>query len=106
MIEELDVQWLDKIMLDLESHIAPPTERQAAGHLSLQAGRGQPFEANGVEYRQDQQCEEQSPVDRQQTRWHRDAQCPQSAQNDADDQQDREPDQQQARGFHNRGAGT
>ena len=100
MIEELNVQGLGKVMLDLQSHFAPTTERQAAGHLSLQAGRGQAFEANGVEYRQDQQCQQQSPVDRRQTRWHRDVQRPQCAQDDADDQQDREPDQQQARGFH------
>ncbi|MNF92932.1 hypothetical protein D3C84_755920 [compost metagenome] len=58
VIEQLNGQGVGKVMLDLQSHIAPTAQRQAAGHLSLQAGRGQAFEANGVDYRQDRQCQE------------------------------------------------
>ena len=99
VVENLYVQWLSEVMLDLQSHFTPSTECQAAGHLSLEAGRGQAFEADGVEYCQGQQCQQQSPVDRQQARWNGEFQCPQRAQHDADGQQDREPDQQQARGL-------
>ncbi|MNY75350.1 hypothetical protein D3C86_2146060 [compost metagenome] len=56
MIVDVYVQRLSKIVLDLQSHFAPSTERQAAGHLPLHAGRGQAFEADGVDDRQCQQC--------------------------------------------------
>ena len=73
MIEKVDIEWLSKVMLDLQPHFAPAAERQAAGHLPLYTRRGQALEADGVENRQGQQRQQQSPVDRQQRR--RDVDC-------------------------------
>lgn len=106
MVEKLYVQRLSKRMFNVQSHFTPPAQCKTAGHVTVHARRGQAFEANGVEHSQRQQGQQQPPVDRQQGRRDGEVQCPQCAQHDADGQQDREPDQQQARGFHRRGAGT
>ncbi|MNQ92984.1 hypothetical protein D3C85_1084280 [compost metagenome] len=37
MVEELQVQWLRKIVLKLQSYLTPATQGQAAGHVPLQA---------------------------------------------------------------------
>ncbi|MNR40613.1 hypothetical protein D3C85_1589170 [compost metagenome] len=82
-------------MLDGQLHIAPATQREAAGQLAFQSGRGQALQAHRVENGQGQQRQQQPPVDRTEVRRHREFQCPQGAQHNATGEQDHQPAQHQ-----------
>ncbi|MNN16397.1 hypothetical protein D3C81_1295330 [compost metagenome] len=106
MVEELNVHRLAEVVFDFQAHLTPTAECQAAGHLPSDARCWQTVQTQRIQRRQSQQREQQSPVDRYQARRDIDLQCAQRAQHNADEQQEGQPDQQQARGFHRRGAGT
>ncbi|MNQ94020.1 hypothetical protein D3C85_1095140 [compost metagenome] len=106
VVEDLYVQWLGEVVFDCQLHLAPSTQRQAAGQLAFQPGRRQALEANGIEDGQNQQRQEQPPVDRHEIRRNREFQYPQSTRHNSAGQQDQQPGEHQARGFHRRGAGT
>ncbi|MNQ69424.1 hypothetical protein D3C85_840190 [compost metagenome] len=106
MVEDLYLQRLRKVVFDRQLHLAPSTQRQAAGYLAFQVGRRQALHAHRIQQCQGQQRQEQPPVDRHEIRRNRDLQCHQSARHNGAGQQDQQPDEHQARGFHRRGAGT
>ncbi|MCY1463802.1 hypothetical protein D9M71_817510 [compost metagenome] len=49
VVEDLYVQWLGKVVFEVQLHLAPSTQSQAAGQLEFQPGRRQAFHANSIQ---------------------------------------------------------